>query len=142
MKQNPYADIIDLPRPVSPTHSPMPMAQRAAQFSPFAALTGYDRIIKEAEKLTAERIELGEAAAEALNESLNLLAARTTPPGEPVSVELTWFVHDPLRLGGEYVTKTVQVRRVDAVYRMLELADRSLIPIEDLYDLRLPSGEE
>ena len=139
---NPYQDIIDLPRPVSPTHSPMPMAERAAQFSPFAALTGYDSIIREAARLTARRIELGEEAQQCLNESLTRLAARTAPPAEPVPVRITWFQPDGLKLGGAYVTETRPVRRVDPVYRVLELADRSLIPFDDLYDLRLPEDPD
>ena len=132
-----YDDIIGLDRPVSRRHPPLPLAERAAQFSPFAALTGYDAIIREAARLTAERIELGEDAQQELNEKLNLLARRTKPPGEPVSLELTWFVEDGLKLGGEYVTRTVAVRRVDRAYRLLELEDRSVIPIDAVLNLRL-----
>ncbi len=133
-----YDDIIGLDRPVSRRHPPMPLAERAAQFSPFAALTGYEDIIREAARLTAERIELGEDAQQELNEKLSLLARRTEPPGEPVSVELTWFEPDGLKLGGEYLTRIVPIRRVDRAYRLLELADRSVIPIDALINIRFP----
>ncbi len=130
-----YDDIIGLDRPKSATHSPMPMAERAAQFSPFAALTGYDAVIREAARLTAEPIVLGEDSQAELNRLLVRLAeaAGTCP-----SVEITWFEPDGLKLGGEYRTETVTVRRVDAAFGLIELADRSLIPIDRISDLRGP----
>ena len=91
-----YDDIIHLKRPVSQNHPPMPMEERAAQFSPFAALTGYEKVIQEAARLTARQIELDEDAKQELNRELLELAARTEPPGEPVELELTWFVPDGL----------------------------------------------
>ena len=132
-----YDDIIDLERPVSRWHPPMPIQARAAQFSPFAALTGYENVIREAARLTARKLELDEDAKQEIDRSLALLAAQTTPPGGPVSVELTWFEPDGLKLGGEYVTRTVSVRRVDQTYRLLELADRSVIAIDQLLNIRL-----
>ena len=132
-----YDDIIDLERPVSPRHPPMPMAQRAAQFAPFAALTGYEEIIAEAARLTAQPVELSEDAGRELDERLSLLAAKTEAPGALAAVELTWFVEDGLKLGGEYVTRTLTVRRVDRTFRLLELEDRSLIPIDAVLNLRL-----
>ncbi|MBQ9374076.1 MAG: hypothetical protein IJU06_04655 [Oscillospiraceae bacterium] len=130
-----YDDIIHLDRPVSPRHAPMPRQSRAAQFSPFAALTGYDAVIREAARLTAEPIVLGEDSQAELNRRLVLLAeaAGTCP-----SVEITWFEPDGLKLGGEYRTETVTVRRVDAAFGLIELADRSLIPIDRISDLRGP----
>ena len=96
-----YDDIIELQRPVSRKHPPMPMEERAAQFSPFAALTGYENVIQEAARLTARKLELDEDVKQEINRSLAVLAARTDPPGGPVSVELTWFEPDGLKLGGE-----------------------------------------
>ena len=132
-----YDDIIHLERPLSERHPPMSMAQRAAQFAPFAALSGYEAIIEEASRLTARRIELDEDAKAELNRSLLELAARTDPPGEPVRVKLTWFEPDGLKLGGVYRTELVTVRRVDRCYRLLELSDRSLIEIDRVLDLQL-----
>ena len=132
-----YDDIIELQRPVSRKHPPMPMEERAAQFSPFAALTGYENVIQEAARLTARKLELDEDVKQEINRSLAVLAARTDPPGGPVSVELTWFEPDGLKLGGEYMTRTVSVRRVDRAYRLLELEDRSVLEIDQLLNIRL-----
>lgn len=132
-----YDDIIELERPVSRKHPPMPMEERAAQFSPFAALTGYENVIQEAARLTARKLELDEDAKQEINRSLAVLAARTDLPGGPVSVELTWFEPDGLKLGGEYMTRTVSVRRVDRAYRLLELEDRSVLEIDQLLNIRL-----
>ena len=132
-----YDDIIDLERPVSRRHALMPMAERAAQFSPFAALTGYEDVIREAARLTAQPVELSEDAGKELDEQLALLAARTETPGALAAAELTWFVPDGLKLGGEYVTRAVSVRRVDRTYRLLELEDRSTIPIDAVLNIRL-----
>ena len=131
-----YDDIIRLPRPVSRRHSPMPREERAAQFAPYAALTGYDGVIREAARLTARQIELDEDALQLLNEDLSRLAALTDPSGATANVELTWFEPDGLKLGGEYRTQVVTVRRVDRTYRLLELEDRSVIPIDAILKLR------
>lgn len=135
-----YDDIIDLERPVSRRHPPMTMAQRAAQFAPFAALTGYEEVIAEAARLTARPVELSEDAGRELDEQLALLAAKTDAPGALAAVELTWFVEDGLKLGGEYVTRTLTVRRVDRTYRLLELEDRSTIPIDAVINIRFPDA--
>ena len=131
-----YDDIMHLSRPASRRHPPMPIAERAAQFAPFAALTGYEAVIEEAARLTACQIELSEDARAELNRCLLELAGRTDLPGEPVSVKLTWFEPDGLKLGGAYRTETVTIRRVDRSYRLLELADRSLIEIDRVLDVR------
>ena len=128
-----YDDIIDRPHPVSRVHPPLPMASRAAQFSPFAALTGYEAVIREAARLTAQPITLGEDSQAELNRRLALLAEAA---GSRPSVELTWFEPDGLKLGGEYRTETVTVRRVDPSLGLLELEDRTLIPIDRISELR------
>jgi len=128
----PYDDIIDLPHPTSDKHPRMPMKNRAAQFSPFAALTGYEAILRETARLTGRRVELDEQQLEELDRQLVVLAARTEQEPEPPEVKLTYFQQDPLKVGGEYVTETVRVRRVDPIYRVLELEDRRLIEIASL----------
>ena len=130
-----YDDIINMERPVSKRHPPMPLANRAAQFAPFAALTGYEAVIEEAARLTARQIELDEDAKAEINRQLLALAARTDPPGEPVQVELTWFEPDGLKLGGAYRTETVLVRRVDQTYRLLELSDHRVIEIDRVLNI-------
>ena len=131
-----YDDIINMERPVSRRHPPMPLANRAAQFAPFAALTGYEAVIDEAARLTARQIELDEDAKAEINRQLLALAARTDA-GEPVQVELTWFEPDGLKLGGAYRTELVLVRRVDQSYHLLELSDRSLIEINRVLNVRM-----
>ncbi len=132
-----YDDIIDLERPVSRRHPPMPLEERAAQFSPFAALTGYEAVIQEAARLTARQIELDEDAKQELNQRLTELARRLEGSDGPVDVELSWFEPDGLKLGGEYLTRRLSIRRVDPVCRLLELADRSVIEIDRILNLRL-----
>lgn len=134
--RNPYQDMLDMPRPVSKAHSPMPVSERAAQFAPFAALTGFDDIIEEAARLTTQRVELDEDAKRELDEKLNRLAARLDRDGQGVPVELTWFEPDPLKLGGSYRTQPVCVRQLDRTFRLLELEDRSVITFQQLLELR------
>ncbi len=131
-----YDDIINLERPVSKRHPPMPLANRAAQFAPFAALTGYEAVIDEAARLTDRQIELDEDAKAEINRQLLALAARTDA-GEPVQVELTWFEPDSRKSGGVYRTELVLVRRVDQSYHLLELSDRSLIEINRVLNVRM-----
>ncbi len=131
-----YDDIIHLERPVSKRHSPMPAEARAAQFAPFAALTGYEAVIDEAARLTGRQRELDEDTKAEVNRRLSELAARIEPPRGPVQVRLTWFEPDGLKLGGAYRTETVTLRRIDQAYRLLELEDHSLIEIDRVLDVR------
>lgn len=116
-----YADIIDLPRP-EPTHLRMSLFNRAAQFAPFAALTGYDDMIEEEERLVAtdhmRRLEPDEE--ELLNQRLNQLR-ELTEAGEHPTVRITYYEPDPLKNGGEYMTITDTIKRVDKVNRTIEL---------------------
>ncbi len=128
----PYDDIIDLPHPTSDKHPRMPVKNRAAQFAPFAALTGYEALIRETARLTGRRTELDEQQLEELDRQLTVLAARVQTEQEPPEIVLTYFLPDRLKVGGEYVTETVRVRRVDPVFRLLELSDRRLIELGDI----------
>lgn len=127
-----YDDIIDLPRPVSRRHAPMPMANRAAQFSPFAALSGYEDAVEESARLTDARLELGEDARAALDAQLALLP-KVCAAHIPVTV--TYFVPDTHKEGGTYVTVTDTVKRVDEVGCCLLLNRGDSIPFEDIYKL-------
>ena len=135
-----YQDMLHMPRPVSKSHSPMPISERAAQFAPFAALTGFEDIIAEAARLTTQRVELDEDAKQELDEKLRRLAERIEQDREPVAAELTWFEPDPLKLGGSYRTQTLRVRQVDRSFRLLELEDHSLIAFAQLLELREPNA--
>ena len=120
-----YYDIIDLPHHVSMRRPRMSMLSRAAQFSPFAALAGYEASIQEAARLTDTRIELDEYAKAALDAKLRLLQS---DPQMPVSI--TYFVPDARKAGGAYVTAEGSVRKVDG--SIVRMADRTEIPIKDI----------
>lgn len=130
----PYDDIIDLDRPISKKHPPMPMAKRAAQFLPFAALTGFEGEIAEAARLTEAAPELSEDALLALDEQLSLLRQRL--PERP-EVTLTRFLPDEKKAGGRYETLTGRARRLDEVNRALILADGARIDLDTIVELLL-----
>ena len=127
-----YDDILDVPHHVSQVHPPMPMEKRAAQFSPFAALTGYEDAVLETERMTDSRIELDENQRETLEKRLQLLLdAKERMP----EVTLTWFVPDERKAGGQYVTHTGILRRFDSLARVLSLEDGTLIPADDVTEV-------
>ncbi len=130
--KNPYEDIIHLPHPTSKKHPRMSTHDRAAQFAPFAALTGYDSSIAEAARLTDRRIELDEHSQEELNEKLNLIQEHLLDQPE---ITVTYFQHDRKKSGGAYVTYTGVVKKVDAVEQMLVFRNAKKIPIEDILDI-------
>ena len=127
-----YNDIINLPNHVSPTRPRMSMIDRAAQFSPFAALTGYDAAIKETGRLTDERIELSEESRAALDRKQQFLLEHISDHPE---ISVTYFVHDERKSGGAYVTVTGQVKRVDEYERQLILVDGVKIPLDEILEL-------
>ena len=128
----PFDVIIDLPRPVSRKHPPMPMMKRAAQFLPFAALTGFEGEIAEAARLTETAPELSEDALAALDEQLSLL--RQLLPNQP-RVTVTRFLPDERKAGGHFETLTGQVRRVDEAGRALILTDGVRIDLDTVVEL-------
>lgn len=127
-----YDDIIRLPHHVSARHPRMSALARAAQFSPFAALSGYDAAIRETARQTGRRIELGEDERERLNEKLRLLMdAEADHP----AASFTIFVPDERKEGGSYTSVSGFVKRVDAVNHTVLLAGGREIPIEDVYGI-------
>ena len=118
-----YDDIIDHSHHVSPVHPRMSLRNRAAQFSPFAALTGYDDQIAEAARLTDRRVELTEAEAAEIGRQLGRLKR-----GD--GVELTYFVPDARKAGGRYVTERVTVKQVLPAEGRLRLMDGRQIDID------------
>ncbi len=127
-----YSDIIDLPHHVSGTHPHMSMRDRAAQFSPFAALTGYDAAIKETARLTDQREELDEEVKGKLSERLNLIQKNLAAAPE---VEITYFVPDERKEGGAYSTVTGAVKKMDAVQRLVVLTDGTDIPMDEIIEI-------
>ena len=127
-----YDDIIHMPRPVSKKHSPMSNFDRAAQFSPFAALTGYDAVIAETGRLTDTQIELDEGGKALLDEKLQVL--RTHLEEQP-AVRLTVFSPDCRKSGGAYEAVTGSVKKIDPVARVLVLTGGEVIPIDRIYGI-------
>ena len=127
--KTPYDDIIHLPHHVSRNHPQMPMLDRAAQFAPFAALTGYEAAVGETARLTSERRELDAQEAEELNRRLAALISHL--PDRP-EVTIEYFVPDERKAGGAYVTVTGRVRHISVPERTLVMEDGTVIPIEDV----------
>ena len=123
-----YADIIDREHHVSKKRQPMDRINRAAQFAPFAALTGYDDLIRESERETNEYIELGEDEKAELNEKLVWLFHQESPP----EVDITYFIPDSQKSGGEYVTVTGRISRYDELSQSITLEGETVIFIEDI----------
>ena len=130
---NRYNEIINLPHHVSKTRPQMPLSDRAAQFAPFAALTGYDSAIKETGRLTDERIELDEEALTALDRKYQLLMDTLDDAPE---VTIIYFQPDERKAGGQYVSATGTVKKVDTFGRRILLQDGTRIPLDSVYDLR------
>lgn len=124
-----YDDIIDLPHHVSETHPPMSRADRAAQFSPFAALTGYDAAVRETARVTERRIELDEGVKAELNARLNCILEHL--PEHP-QVSITYFMPDEKKSGGAYRTVTGTVRKLDSFAKTLTLTDGTVVPMEEI----------
>ena len=130
---NRYDEIINLPHHVSKTRPQMPLSDRAAQFAPFAALTGYDSAIKETGRLTDERIELDEEALTTLDRKYQLLIEALDDAPE---VTITYFQPDARKAGGQYVSATGTVKKVDTFGRRILLQDGTRIPLDSVFDLR------
>lgn len=126
MKSFPYKDIVSLPHHVSATRPQMARKDRAAQFAPFAALSGYDAAIAEAARLTDAEQELSDTALEELNRQYQILAEHIA---EQPEVTFSFFVPDNKKPGGSYVTKTGRVQKVDGYKKRIVLTDGSSIPM-------------
>ena len=127
-----YADIINLPHHELTTRQRMPIINRAASFSPFAALTGYDDAVKETARLTSERIELDEGAKEILNDKLRIAADKADQEPE---IKVTYFLPDKKKDGGAYITIKAVIKRIDEYERLVVLTDKTAIPIDDIYEI-------
>ncbi len=126
-----YDDIIDLPRPKY-RHEPMPMSDRAAQFSPFATLTGYGDAIDETARLTDVRIELSEEERAELDYKQQYLSTLDAP-----TVSVTYFVPDERKSGGAYVTHTGALKRIDEVERAMVFADGTRVDMDEVVGIEL-----
>ena len=127
-----YEDIINLPHHVSSKRPQMPMLDRAAQFSPFAALTGYDDAIYETGRLTDEKNDLSEEEKEALDRKQQILIERLC---DHPALTVTYFVPDAKKSGGAYVTKNGNLKKIDGFERWMMLTDGTKIPLDDVADI-------
>ena len=115
-----YADIFNLPHWQSPNHSPMSAYERAAQFSSFNALEGYEDMVGEEARIVGEKEKLTETEMEILNQKINLIADVLEDGHHPI-LTFTYFLNDSMKQGGSYVTMTERVRKIDAVNKKIQL---------------------
>ena len=136
MERDNYEDIIHLPRPVSKNHPPMPLRDRAAQFMPFAARTGYDARIRESARLTEEEADLSEDLQEELNEKMARLQAELQGGGHP-QVTVTYFRPDEKKAGGAYIVKEGTVKKTDPYTGTMLFTDGTEIPLSGIFEMEL-----
>lgn len=128
-----YDDIINLPHHVSTKHPRMSPSNRAAQFSPFAALTGHEDAIQETARLTDSFIELDEDRKEQLDERLQLIKENLAR--KPLC-EITYFKPDGKKDGGCYVTVCGKIKKLDEYARRIIFTDGTVLPIEHIFSIR------
>lgn len=127
-----YNDIIHLPHPTSVKHPRMPLSDRAAIFSPFAALTGHGAAIVETARLTDRKIELDEDGKAVLDEKQRYLEEII---GQQPEITVTWFKPDAKKDGGSYATTTGVLKRTEGIDRVMILADGTKIPLDDIISI-------
>ena len=127
-----YDDIINLPHHVSATRPQMPLLDRAAQFAPFAALTGYDAAIKETGRLTDEKIEMDEEALNILNMKFQILVDNLHDEPE---VSFTYFKPDERKAGGAYLEMTGTVKKVDDFERVITMQDGTKMLMDNILNI-------
>ena len=126
----PYEDIVDLPPHISKKHPQPTMLERAAQFAPFAAITGYEEMVLEEARVTEKRIDLDEGTLSLLNEKLNMIQEFLDDEPE---VTITYFEPDKKKSGGAYVNITGIVKRIDEYEHFVIMTDGKKIRIEDIF---------
>lgn len=127
-----YEDIINLPHHVSDKRPQMSLRDRAAQFSPFAALTGYDDAVSETARLTDEKIELDESMQSALDMKQHILMEAIS---EQPEISVTYFQKDEKKAGGAYRMLTGKLKKIDEYERVLVFANGEQIPFDDVFDI-------
>ena len=130
--RNSYEDIINLPNHRSKTHPPMSNHDRAAQFAPFAALTGHESAVIEAGRKTEARVELDEYIKEDLNKRLCFIQDRI---GDKVEVSMIYFEEDRVKSGGSYLTATGHVKKINEDYGLITMDDNREILIKDIIEI-------
>ena len=136
MEQNEikYKDMINLPHPVSKKHPHMSMLDRAAQFAPFAALTGFEDEIQETGRLTTRKKEVNEELKQILDNKLQIIRENILSKPE---IKCTYFMPDLLKEGGKYITVTGKVIKLDEYSKVLILEDKTQIPLSEIIEIDL-----
>ena len=129
---NPYKDIMHLSRPVSSKHLPMSMHDRAAQFSPFAALTGHDAAIAEAARLTDERPILDESVKLEISDRLQAAAAAPS-----IALNIVYFVPDARKTGGSFAEVCGRIKKLVPHESLIIMEDGTRIKVEDVVEIEL-----
>lgn len=132
MEQQNYSDIINTKYPFALQHPRMSISDRAAQFSAFKALSGYDAEVEEAERLTDMQIELDEDAKECLD--LRLQVIQDNVADQPL-VRIVYFIPDDKKTGGKYVSITERIKKVDTNTKTVQMTTGLVIPVKDIYKL-------
>lgn len=130
-----YDDIISLPHHESTKHPKMPALDRAAQFSPFAALNGHDAAVKETVRLTDTRLELDENRKEVLDDRLQMLREQSARKPD---VFITYFVPDARKDGGAYLSITGSIEKLDEIGHKIIMGNGTVIPMNDIYGIESP----
>ena len=133
MRRN-YDDIINLPRHVSDKHPHMSIHDRAAQFAPFAALTGHSEAVSETARYVDEKIDLGEDAIKEIQDALNYIQEHIS---QSPQVTITYFVADDRKRGGRYVTETVKIKYVDNLEQNIRFDNGVCVKFENIFDIKL-----
>lgn len=129
-----YDDILNLPHHVSSVHPHMSMHDRAAQFSPFSALTGYDDTVRETARLTDEKQELTADRINDLNQKITFLKEHAE---ERPDVTIEYFIPDEKKAGGKYITLSGKLRRIDEYNHNMVFASGEEIPLNDIFEIEL-----
>lgn len=134
MSEKNYDDIIDLPHYVSKKRPQMSRRDRAAQFSPFAALTGYEDAVEETARLTDSRLVLTDEQAARLDTAMNIILENI---GDSPEISVKFFVKDKLKCDGKYETHRGNIRTFNEYERKLIFQDGAEIPLNDIYDIKI-----
>ena len=131
-QQDKYEDMLYLNRPISSRTRKLTMLERAAQFAPFAALTGHNEAIIETARTTENKIELSEEEKQRIADKLNFLSSRLK---ENIEIKITYFIPDSKKSGGSYATHTGIIKKIDDLQHLLILKDTTIIPINHILSI-------
>ncbi len=134
-----YDDIIGLPHPEPRRHTRMSVQARAAQFMPFAALTGYASVIEEISRTTDKKLHLDESEIKRINNKLRRLK---NPANSGKTIRIRFFRRDEKKEGGSYLTAEGQIAKIDEYARALTMSDGTRIAFDDLFSITILNEPE